>query len=216
MRGYAVSVFGFLDGTGHAHGGFADVVLRRRVLASLGQMHRATHLVPRDLPRRDDLTIPNRKPFEAALTELDEAWSGGPYTELARQLIRDRTAHLDETFARYDALVPHVLSTVDSWVVTHGEPHAGNVMTLDGDIALIDWDTLALAPRERDLCMIEPHDAHDRAAYSVAADPAAMELYRLWWDLSEICGYTTQFRAPHADDENTRVAWRSLLGYLGR
>jgi hypothetical protein len=141
-------------------------------------MHRATHLVPRDLPRRDDLTIPNRKPFEAALTELDEAWSGGPYTELARQLIRDRTAHLDETFARYDALVPHVLSTVDSWVVTHGEPHAGNVMTLDGDIALIDWDTLALAPRERDLWMIEPHDAHDRAAYSVAADPAAMELYR--------------------------------------
>jgi hypothetical protein len=30
MRGYAVSVFGFLDGTGHAYGEFADVVLRRR------------------------------------------------------------------------------------------------------------------------------------------------------------------------------------------
>jgi hypothetical protein len=64
--------------------------------------------------------------------------------------------------------------------------------------------------------MIEPRDAGDWAAYGGAgrADVATLELYRLWWALSEICGYTTRFRAPHVDDENTRVAWRSLRGYL--
>ncbi len=217
MSGYAVSVFGFLDGTGHAYGEFPDVALRRRVLSSLGRMHRATHVVPPELPRRDSLTIPNRRRFDAALSELEKPWSAGPYGESARQLIRDRAGAIGDMFARYDALVPPVLSTVDSWAVTHGEPHAGNVMTVDGGIALVDWDTVMLAPRERDLWMIEPRDSDDRAAYGVVeTNEAAMELYRLWWDLSEICGYTTQFQAPHAHDENTKVAWRSLLGYLGR
>ena len=64
--------------------------------------------------------------------------------------------------------------------------------------------------------MIEPRDDEDWAAYGVAraADPAAMELYQLGWELSEICGYTAEFHAPHADDENTRVSWRSLQSYL--
>jgi spectinomycin phosphotransferase len=217
MGAYAVSVFGFLDGTGQPYGEFADTTLRRRVLWSLGRMHGATHaLRPADLPRRDSVRIPSRALFDVALAELDEPWSGGPYAESARQLIRARTGRIDEMFARYDELVPCVLSTVDDWVVTHGEPHAGNVMTAGGGIALIDWDTVALAPRERDLWMIEPRDAPDWTAYGAAGgvDTSALELYRLWWSLSEICGYTTEFRSAHVDDENARVAWRSLRGYL--
>ena len=39
-------------------------------------------------------------------------------------------------------------------VVTHGEPHAGNVMRRsDGRHLLVDWDTVAVAPPERDLWM---------------------------------------------------------------
>ena len=64
--------------------------------------------------------------------------------------------------------------------------------------------------------MIEPRDAADWAAYGVASESTQ----RRWsstasaWELSEICGYTAEFHAPHADDENTRVSWRSLQGYL--
>ena len=106
-------------------------------------------------------------------------------------------------FDRYDALVPPVLSTSDIWVVTHGEPHSGNVLrTVDGGIRFVDWDTVALAPRERDLWLAAPGTAE--------GDPAALELYRLRWTLTEICIYTVLFRAPHRDDENTRAAWRGL------
>ena len=217
MGDFAVSVFEFLDGTSHSYGEFPSDALRRRVLAALGRMHVATEAVPTDLPRRDSLEIPNRSAFEAARQELDRSWSGGPYAERTRTLVRASTSKIDHLMARYDTLAATVLSTSDDWVVTHGEPHPGNVMTtVDDELALIDWDTVALAPRERDLWMIEPRDDEDWAAYGVAsgANPAAMEAYRLGWELSEICGYTAQFHAPHADDENTRVSWRSLQNYL--
>jgi spectinomycin phosphotransferase len=148
---------------------------------------------------------------------LDREWSSGPYAERTRALVRESISKIDRMLDRYDALVPMVLSTSDDWAVTHGEPHAANVMTtVDGELALIDWDTVALAPRERDLRMIEPGDGEDWAAYGAAtrADPTAMELYRLSWDPSEICGYTVEFYRPHVQDENTRVFWRSLRGYL--
>jgi hypothetical protein len=63
---------------------------------------------------------------------------------------------------------------------------------------------------------VEPRTDQDWAAYGGASslDPAAIELYRRWWELSEICGFTATFRAPHTDDANTRVAWRELRGYL--
>ena len=217
MGDFAVSVFEFLDGTAYSYGEFPSDTLRRRVLAALGRMHVATEAVPTDLPRRDSLEVPNRSAFEAARRVLDRSWSGGPYAERTRALIRASTGKIDRLMARYDTLAAAVLSTSDEWVVTHGEPHAGNVMTtVDDELVLIDWDTVALAPRERDLWMIEPRDAADWAAYGVASrvDPATMEVYRLAWELSEICGYTAQFHAPHADDENTRVSWRSLQNYL--
>ncbi len=217
MGEFAVSVFSFIVGTSYPYGDFPTDVLRRRALAALGRMHAATSALPLDLTRRDNLMVPNRSAFESARRELDRAWSGGRYAEPTRALVQAALGHIDGLLARYDALVPAVLSTSDSWVVTHGEPHAGNVMTtVDDALTLIDWDTAALAPRERDLWMIQPRDEEDWAAYGVAsgADPIAMELYRLAWELSEICGYTAGFHAPHVDDENTGVAWRSLQGYL--
>jgi spectinomycin phosphotransferase len=217
MGEFAVSVFTFLEGTSFPYGEFSSPEMRHRVLHALGRMHAATSRMPSDLPRRDCLEITNRSGFDAVRRDLDRPWSAGPYAEVARLLVRDSTERIDEMFARYDVLVPPVLSTSDSWVVTHGEPHAANTMTtVDGRLAMIDWDTVLLAPRERDLWMLDPLDDTDWAAYEVAAtaDSSTIELYRLAWDLSEICGYASAFHAPHADDANTRVAWRSLRGYL--
>ena len=217
MGDHAVSVYPFHDGVSHPYGEFSSVELRRRVLTALGRMHASTSSVTAGLPRRDSLQVPDRSAFETARVWLDREWSSGPYAERTRGLVRESIGKIDRMLMRYDALVPKLLSTSDGWVVTHGEPHAGNVMTtVDGELALIDWDTVALAPRERDLWMIEPGDDEDWAAYgaATAADPMAMELYRLSWVLSEICGYTAKFYRPHVEDENTRVSWRSLRGYL--
>ena len=39
-------------------------------------------------------------------------------------------------------------------VVTHGEPHPGNLITTSSDVVVVDWDTVALSHPERDLWMI--------------------------------------------------------------
>jgi spectinomycin phosphotransferase len=197
--GYAVSVFETIDGQSYDFGEFPDPQLRREVLAALARLHTAK---PRVRPEPDNLTIPHRG---TVLDGLDREWTVGPFGEPARALISQARDHIRDLLHRYDQLVPKVLGDKEKWVVTHGEPHPGNVMRTGAGVKLIDWDTVRLAPPERDLWMIAPEEG---------ANPEAIDLYRRWWTLSEICGYAATLRAPHAEDANTRIAWRELETYL--
>jgi spectinomycin phosphotransferase len=210
--GYAVSLVPFLDGISYPYGPFPTAAERHAALAAVGRLHAVIPTVP---ATRETLEVPRRDETLDAIAHLDQAWTGGPYSERAQTLLRERLDRVDDLFARYDLLVGAVLSTSDTWVVTHGEPHAGNVMRTADGFRLIDWDTVAIGPRERDLWMLDPNGEADLAAYGGdPPDPAAMEAYRLLWTLGEICGYTLELRAPHRDDANTQVSWRSLQGYL--
>jgi spectinomycin phosphotransferase len=61
----------------------------------------------------------------------------------------------------------------------------------------------------------DPVIAEEYAARTgVVVEPVVVQLYRLWWDLCEIALYITEFRAPHIDSEDTRVAWRGLREHL--
>lgn len=78
-------------------------------------------------------------------------------------------------------------------VVTHGEPHAGNFMRVDGETYLIDWDTVAIALPERDLWLLVDHGKADAlAGYEErtghAPDPEALALYRLRWAIDDLMG----------------------------
>jgi spectinomycin phosphotransferase len=209
--GYAVSVYAFLDGTAPASGAFPTDAERHTVLATLGRLHATT---PATMPRRDDLAITSRSDFAAL--DLTTRWTGGPFAEPARELVAGRRTMIDDRFAAYDALVPAVRATADRWVVTHGEPHAGNVLWLEGGgFRFIDWDTVAVGPPERDLWVLQPRSAADRAAYGRGdADPTTAELYRLRWWLTEVCVYATGLHGTHVDDANTRESWRELREYL--
>ena len=217
---YAVSVFNYVDGRSNEFGKFASDDERRLVLNAVGRMHSATERIPRDLPRTDTLDIPQRRELFVSLDELSTTWTGGPFAEPARELLATRVDEVRAMFARYDSLVPAVRARIDDWVVTHGEPHGSNIIrTPDGGLLMIDWDTVAIGPRERDLWMVEPRDTADWDAYTSSGgaadvDPGAIELYNLWWALSEITGYIDTFRRPHVDDANTQVAWRELQNYL--
>jgi len=198
--GYAVSVFELIDGQSYEYGEFPDPQLRREVLAALDRLHAAR---PAVRPDPDNLSIPCRgSVFDA----LHRQWTSGPFGEPARALVAGAREHIQALLDRYDRLVPNVLGDKARWVVTHGEPHAGNVMRTPTGIKLIDWDTVRLAPPERDLWMIAPEGSH--------VDADAVELYRRWWQLSEICDYAAVLRATHTDDANTRIAWRELQTYL--
>jgi spectinomycin phosphotransferase len=84
---------------------------------------------------------------------------------------------------------------------------------------LVDWVTVRLAPRERDLKAIlgGPIDvlpAYQSEAGPFTPRPAAMELFDVWWSVSEIASYVHLFRQPHADTEDSKESWRELTEYL--
>ena len=100
-------------------------------------------------------------------------------------------------------------------MITHGEPHPGNVIrSLGGDLLLIDWDTVALAPPERDLWMVATETGDDLRLYTELTgrpvDPTALELYRLRWALDDISCFVRDLRAPHGRTAGTEHAWQSL------
>ena len=71
---------------------------------------------------------------------------------------------------------------------------------------LVDWDTVALAPRERDLWWLadEPDDI---AAYGDLTghevDHEAVDFFRLTWDLNDVAAYLNVLRSPHVENEDT-------------
>jgi thiamine kinase-like enzyme len=53
--------------------------------------------------------------------------------------------------ARFDDLLDRVREVGGPYVITHGEPHPGNLLRTRAGLRLIDWDMTALARPERDL-----------------------------------------------------------------
>jgi spectinomycin phosphotransferase len=106
------------------------------------------------------------------------------------------------------------------WVVSHGEPHAGNVVrTRKEGMVVVDWDTVAFAPREHDHWMLVDEEDLDWSAYQdvtgvAALSPVAMEAYRIHWNLSEVAIYIAWFRRAHEHTGDMEIGWASLQEYL--
>jgi len=67
-------------------------------------------------------------------------------------------------------------------------------MSADGRLVLVDWDTVALAPPERDIALIatarnEGVDCY-RQATGRELNPVVVGLYRLRWHLDDIASLT--------------------------
>ncbi|QVQ50730.1 aminoglycoside phosphotransferase family protein [Spiractinospora alimapuensis] len=211
---YAVSVFPYLEGApGRVDLPFPDHE-RGRMLDMLAQLHQCPP--PLHTPRAER-RLPDRDILERALTDVVTPWREGPFAEPAREAIISHSTALWSRLAEFD----HRLAELDRRgapeVVTHGEPHPGNVIH-DGDRRLlIDWDTVGLALPERDLWSVlrEERDIERYVkATNTEVDTSALAFYRLRWDLSELCEYTAWFRAPHEDTGDLRTGWEGFASTL--
>jgi Phosphotransferase enzyme family len=212
---YSLAVHPYITGTPVGEDGeFARAGDRRAALDLLVQLHCAEAV----RPRAEDFVVPHLDALGPMTGEPREAWQGGPYARRAGELLQAHAAGLGVLVNAYAGLARRVAQRPDRMVITHGEPHAGNVMTTPGGLVLVDWDTVLLAPPERDLWDIAGDDQSllDRytGATGVQIDPEALALYRLWCDLAEISEYLTLFRAPHGDTADTAEAWENLRHFL--
>ena len=114
------------------------------------------------------------------------------------------------------SLIPDLARTVGAdQVITHGEPHPANFIRADGRLFLVDWDTVAFGPPERDLWMVAADAGVELARYTALTghqvNPTALRLYRLRWLIDDISIVVGDFRSPHAQTADMAHAWHSLL-----
>lgn len=213
---YAVSVFPFVAGRAHSFGPYPDERLRGLALELIAALHQSTPAV-RGLAPAHVPGFTGRGDLAAFLLDPDRPWDGGPFSEAARHLAATRAADLARLTAGFDRLAVTAAPAPADLVITHGEPHPANLMSADGRLVLIDWDTVALAPPERDVSLIAA-GAEDIDRYQEAAgrqlDPALITLYRLRWYLDDLASAIHMFSNRHTDTPDTRQWQQDLAPQL--
>ncbi len=225
---YAVSVFPMVRGTVGSFGAHRPED-RTEVMDLLAELHRATLAVV-DLAPRADLVLPGRDRLDAALRDLDRAWTSGPYAERTRRLLSIHSDRIERWLTDLDRLADQARATGTDWVLTHGEPHPGNVMRTPDGLRLLDWNTVQIAPPERDLWLLTPaiarmvgenpggdvDDVLDRytRATGRTVSPDGLALYPLWWKLADIAIFVDELRRAHGTGEDISASLTYLTGYL--
>jgi spectinomycin phosphotransferase len=207
---HAVAVFPFLAGK---PGDWAEPLPapeRAELITMLAALHGADPGSVR-LPRFE-AGISWRGDLETALGELGQPWAGGPYAEPARELLAGAARTVRRQLDALDRWAARLASA--EVVITHGEPHPGNVVHSAAGLLLIDWDTVALAPPERDLWSVATGSGEEVRRYTELTgrrvDPAMLEFCRLRWALDDLSCFLRDLRAPHHRTPGTEHAWEAL------
>jgi spectinomycin phosphotransferase len=199
---HTVALFPFVEGRAGEYGTY-EPGDRAAIFAMLAELHRATPAVA-SVACTVGLELPGRGHIEAALRETAQTWSGGPFSEPAREAFAARASDVAELLALADRLAAGVAARGARSVVTHGEPHSANVMRTDTGHVLVDWDTVALAPPERDLWMVVGETEHP------GVDREAVDFFRLTWDLKDLAERLNVLRSPHRRTDDTAWAFQGL------
>ena len=198
----SLSATAWHDGTS-GDGSFVDHADAERTAAMLAALH--SEHPPTGIPRWHPLVSPDFPDLLAA--RALSPWTTGPHGETARGALRARLNDIGHWTADY----LRIAASTDpvAWVATHGEPHTRNQVVTEEGTYLVDWESLRLAPRERDLRYLAPHDLGD-------ADASLVDMFDLEWRLDEVSQYADWFEAPHRDTADARIALDGLRHELSR
>jgi hypothetical protein len=209
---FAVAVYPFTEGQSFRWGDWSDE-LRTAVLTLIIRVHRAPAQAGR-FTRTEDFGVPFRELTEATLDGWEPA-ERGPYTQAVTRLLREYAGPVRAWLGQYDALVAEARAQPERNVLTHGEPHPGNVMRTSAGWRLIDWDTALIAPPERDLWSLGDSAVAEYAvATGVRPRAGVIELYRLGWDIKDLAYDVARFFRPHGDNADDVESWRLLSSLI--
>jgi len=209
---FAVSITPYVDGRSSPFGPYRDRALRRRVLDMLISMHAVN--ASAGIPDHTRPRVGARLHLDGFLQNTEEIWDSGPFGERARELLAPHAEQLAARLEDFDDICASLPS--DHTVITHGEPHAANVMVVAGHELLIDWDTVGIAVPERDLWFVVD-DAADMEHYAAETgyrpNSTALALYRTRWRFDDLCSIVTGLRSDHSDCDGSD-RWLAALDPL--
>ncbi|HEX3049279.1 MAG TPA: aminoglycoside phosphotransferase family protein [Aggregatilineaceae bacterium] len=110
--------------------------------------------------------------------------------------------------------IKQLQSSEHVFVLTHGDA-PGNIMYDGKQIALVDWDMVMFAPRERDT-WFHRHDARFLPLYRQFVpgydfDPTAYRFYLYKRYLEDVLGFFEKILSPHSSDEVKADNYRQLI-----
>ena len=215
-EGFCTSVYPLLEGESFSWGPLRHDDQLGAVVSMLIDLHNAPLGRTLGAPQ-EDYRVQRRDELERALAEGADVPDRGPYSLALAELITRNAPALSAVLQKYDKLVAEATPSAPR-VLTHGEPHAGNTMLTGDGWKLIDWDTAALAPPERDLWNLGPSDGSAFNNYAEATGyrprPALIELYKLRWDLNDVSLSAAALRGDHIEDANTTMSWENVQGVV--
>lgn len=207
---YALALHPHIDGwSGEFEGGLAvpDQVTLAEMLAALHSCPPST--APAGTHQ---LAVDDADTIAAALDEIADDRHAEATGGLMRALLKTHEPQLRRAVRRFRLLSERCFDGGRPLVITHGEPHPGNVMHADDRLFLIDWDTVGVALPERDLWMRAIHGEEPLRRYTERTgrpvDTDALALYELDWRLQEVAGPLRDLRS--AEKEKTERARSEL------
>jgi spectinomycin phosphotransferase len=191
LDGFTLLVYPWVDGVPAMGRGLTD-----RQWVALGRFVARLH---RTMPPAALAATVTREPFvpwgaapvRALDARLGRRRAGDP---LSRELAGLWRAHRDESsFAadRAERLGRIVAAARPELVLCHADIHLANLLVTGEDrLAVVDWDGLSLAPRERDLCFFVTERGRFFDGYGpVTLDRATLAYYRWEWVVQELADY---------------------------
>jgi hypothetical protein len=135
-----------------------------QIAAALKRLHAAYATISREL----------RADLPSYMSELESV------SELLRDIVRlSALPEADRHLLRhaFDRLLARMqlLSPAETHIVIHGSPHPYNILTVDGELRFIDFETTCIGPLEWDLAHTAP-DAE--LCYAGAANPTLLRACR--------------------------------------
>ena len=216
----SLTVYPFVEGRTGVEAG-----LEERHWLALGELARRLHATVLPPELSDRLPTETYRPAELDLVrEVDRAVSAGVADEAAASG-PPTASEILALVERTEELGPRVERQSLPLVLCHADLHTWNVL-IDGagELWLIDWDEVVLAPKERDLMfvvggigagLVEPHETERffEGYGDTTVDPLALSYYRHAWAVQDIGLYGEQvFLTPSLDGEARAHAARILIG----
>ena len=142
-------------------------------------------------------------------------------------LLQAKRAVIDNLVLRAEQLGNLLQARSLENVLCHADIHAGNLL-IDGDdtLYIVDWDTLILAPKERDLMFVGSgidhvwRSAREQALFyqgygSTEIDPTTLAYYRFERIVEDIAAYCEQILLTDQGGQDREEGLRQLASQFG-
>jgi aminoglycoside phosphotransferase (APT) family kinase protein len=148
---FLLALYEFVEGETLADAYPMSPELVKRIASALAALH-TIEIPERQKSPQDSLTAPFEADLLANLASLEFIFAqDAPYLQRLRALVWPRREQIKEFLQESQEYANKTRSLSSPHVVCHGDAWGGNmILSPDGRLALLDWESAVLAPRERD------------------------------------------------------------------